>query len=181
MFLQALIVRIMKTRKTLGHNQLIEQVIRDSRARFNPQISSIKKCVDGNPFFFFLSFYLFFLSFLFIFSFSFPFFLLFFFFSFSFSFFYFLNFHFSKISSFVLRTHWEIISGERSKQQGPIPVHRLVNRQDEKKKKKRKEKGPFPPKIKIETLLHFIFNVFALLSAISECFCLSLHPNSISS
>uniref|UniRef100_A0A2K6UAK2 Cullin 2 n=1 Tax=Saimiri boliviensis boliviensis TaxID=39432 RepID=A0A2K6UAK2_SAIBB len=41
MYLQAAIVRIMKARKVLRHN-----VISQSRARFNPSISMIKKCIE---------------------------------------------------------------------------------------------------------------------------------------
>jgi len=47
LYLQALIVRIMKTRKKLNHNSLIEEIIKEARARFAPSISSIKKCIEG--------------------------------------------------------------------------------------------------------------------------------------
>lgn len=46
MFLQALIVRIMKARKQLNHNQLIQLAIEHARARFQPEISTIKKSID---------------------------------------------------------------------------------------------------------------------------------------
>lgn len=72
MYLQAAIVRIMKARKVLRHNALIQevsektvanteqrvaakwhkwrvlgvQVINQSKARFNPSISMIKKCIE---------------------------------------------------------------------------------------------------------------------------------------
>uniref|UniRef100_A0A6I8QNP0 Cullin-2 n=1 Tax=Xenopus tropicalis TaxID=8364 RepID=A0A6I8QNP0_XENTR len=46
MYLQAAIVRIMKARKILRHNALIQEVISQSRARFNPSISMIKKCIE---------------------------------------------------------------------------------------------------------------------------------------
>ncbi|KAG7455242.1 hypothetical protein MATL_G00254530 [Megalops atlanticus] len=46
MYLQAAIVRIMKARKLLRHNALIQEVINQSKARFNPSISMIKKCIE---------------------------------------------------------------------------------------------------------------------------------------
>ncbi|XP_014400932.1 PREDICTED: cullin-2 isoform X2 [Myotis brandtii] len=46
MCLQAAIVRIMKARKVLRHNALIQEVISQSRARFNPSISMIEKCIE---------------------------------------------------------------------------------------------------------------------------------------
>ncbi|XP_059495317.1 cullin-2 isoform X4 [Stegostoma tigrinum] len=46
MYLQAAIVRIMKARKVLRHNALIQEVISQSRTRFNPSISMIKKCIE---------------------------------------------------------------------------------------------------------------------------------------
>ncbi|MBZ3885669.1 Cullin-2 [Sciurus carolinensis] len=46
MYLQTAIVRIMKARKVLRHNALIQEVISQSRARFNPSISMIKKCIE---------------------------------------------------------------------------------------------------------------------------------------
>jgi len=47
LYLQAAIVRIMKARKILKHNLLIQEVISQSRARFAPSISMIKKCVEA--------------------------------------------------------------------------------------------------------------------------------------
>uniref|UniRef100_A0AAY4DIV2 Cullin family profile domain-containing protein n=1 Tax=Denticeps clupeoides TaxID=299321 RepID=A0AAY4DIV2_9TELE len=46
MYLQAALVRIMKARKVMRHNALIQEVINQSKARFNPSISMIKKCIE---------------------------------------------------------------------------------------------------------------------------------------
>ncbi|XP_032821523.1 cullin-2 [Petromyzon marinus] len=46
MYLKAAIVRIMKSRKVLKHNALIQEVISQSRARFIPSVSMIKKCIE---------------------------------------------------------------------------------------------------------------------------------------
>ncbi|CAF0943305.1 unnamed protein product [Rotaria sordida] len=45
-YLQAIIVRIMKSRKILKHNLLIEEVITQSKLRFIPSIHLIKKCIE---------------------------------------------------------------------------------------------------------------------------------------
>eukprot|EP00043_Microstomoeca_roanoka_P007318 m.70507 g.70507 ORF g.70507 m.70507 type:complete len:82 (-) comp13778_c0_seq2:222-467(-) len=44
--MKAAIVRIMKMRKTLHYNQLIEEIITMSESRFKPHISAIKKCIE---------------------------------------------------------------------------------------------------------------------------------------
>ncbi|XP_005109508.1 cullin-2 [Aplysia californica] len=46
LYLQAAIVRIMKARKTVKHNNLIQEVISQSRSRFTPSISMIKKSIE---------------------------------------------------------------------------------------------------------------------------------------
>ncbi|KYN14400.1 Cullin-2 [Trachymyrmex cornetzi] len=46
MFLQAAIVRIMKSRKLLKHNQLIQEVLSQSKVTFAPSIGMIKKCIE---------------------------------------------------------------------------------------------------------------------------------------
>ena len=46
-YLQATIVRIMKSRKSVTHSGIVEEVIKSTKQRFNPSISSIKKCIEG--------------------------------------------------------------------------------------------------------------------------------------
>lgn len=47
LYLQAAIVRIMKARKILRHNELIQEVCAQSKASFAPSISIIKKCIGA--------------------------------------------------------------------------------------------------------------------------------------
>eukprot|EP00096_Caligus_rogercresseyi_P010960 TRINITY_DN415_c0_g1_i2.p1 TRINITY_DN415_c0_g1~~TRINITY_DN415_c0_g1_i2.p1 ORF type:complete len:751 (-),score=90.94 TRINITY_DN415_c0_g1_i2:275-2527(-) len=47
MYLQATIVRTMKSRKVLKHNLLIQEVLSQSRGRFAPQVNMIKKCIES--------------------------------------------------------------------------------------------------------------------------------------
>lgn len=44
--MKAVIVRIMKTKKQLSHNSLIQEVINQAKSRFNPNIVLIKKCIE---------------------------------------------------------------------------------------------------------------------------------------
>lgn len=45
-YLQAVIVRVMKARKSLKHNSLVEEVITQSKQRFLPSVQLIKKCIE---------------------------------------------------------------------------------------------------------------------------------------
>lgn len=47
LYLQAAIVRIVKARKVIKHNSLIEEVIQQSANRFTPNITMIKKCIEA--------------------------------------------------------------------------------------------------------------------------------------
>ncbi|KAI9159573.1 hypothetical protein H9P43_008913 [Blastocladiella emersonii ATCC 22665] len=46
LFLQATMVRIMKSQRTVDHNQLVTSVIDLATARFRPSIALIKKCIE---------------------------------------------------------------------------------------------------------------------------------------
>ncbi|KAI8433183.1 hypothetical protein MSG28_015275 [Choristoneura fumiferana] len=47
MYLQAALVRIMKQRKVLRHNELIQEVVSQARGSFAPSVAMIKKCIEA--------------------------------------------------------------------------------------------------------------------------------------
>ena len=46
LYLQAILVRIMKSKKRLVHSLLVSEAIELSKSRFYPSVSLIKKCID---------------------------------------------------------------------------------------------------------------------------------------
>ncbi|KAK5112206.1 hypothetical protein LTR62_004367 [Meristemomyces frigidus] len=46
MLMQSAIVRIMKSRKTMKHQELVSETIQQIKNRFSPKVSDIKKCID---------------------------------------------------------------------------------------------------------------------------------------
>ncbi|XP_048487919.1 cullin-2 isoform X1 [Plutella xylostella] len=47
MYLQAALVRIMKQRKVLRHNELIQEVCAQARGSFAPSVAMVKKCIEA--------------------------------------------------------------------------------------------------------------------------------------
>lgn len=47
LYLQAAIVRVMKSRKVLKHTALVHEVLAQSRASFAPTVGLIKKCIEA--------------------------------------------------------------------------------------------------------------------------------------
>ncbi|XP_064456504.1 cullin-2-like [Ornithodoros turicata] len=47
LYLQAAVVRIMKARKVLRHNMLVQEVINQAKNRFSPNVTMIKKCIEA--------------------------------------------------------------------------------------------------------------------------------------
>ena len=47
MFLQAAIVRIMKSRKSMKHNELVQEVVKQIAGRFQPNFANIKRAIEG--------------------------------------------------------------------------------------------------------------------------------------
>jgi cullin 1 len=45
--IEAAVIRIMKTKKTLKHGELIVEVMKQLSTRFKAESKSIKKCIDG--------------------------------------------------------------------------------------------------------------------------------------